>query len=92
MFLDSGEIKTQLIADLLTFAFNQKTKHQLSLTRVLTKMTNDLPSRYTNTDNWETVKELQLADPDFKKPAQIDLINGAGHHEDLMVGWILFER
>ena len=49
-------------------------------------MTNDLPSRYINTDNWETVKELQLADPDFNKPAQIDLIIGAGHYEDLMVG------
>ncbi|XP_075261162.1 uncharacterized protein LOC142352893 [Convolutriloba macropyga] len=49
-------------------------------------MTNDLPSRYINTDNWETVKELQLADPDFTKPAQVDLIIGAGHYEDLMVG------
>ena len=29
----SEEMKSQLIADLLTFAFNQKTKHQLSLTR-----------------------------------------------------------
>ena len=48
-------------------------------------MTNDLPSRYINTDNWETVKELQLADPYFKKPAQVDLIIGAGYYEDLMV-------
>ena len=53
---------------------------------VLKKMTNDLSSRFINTDNWETVKELQLADPDFNKPAQIDLIIGAGHYEDLMVG------
>ena len=52
---------------------------------VLTKMTNDLPFRYINTDNWETVKELQLADPDFNKPAQVDLIIGAGHYENLMV-------
>ena len=49
-------------------------------------MSNDLPSQYINTDNWETVKELQLADPDFNKPAQVDLIIGAGHYEDLMVG------
>ena len=53
---------------------------------VLTKMTNDLPSRFINTNNWETVKELQLADPDFNKPAQVDLIIGAGHYDDLMVG------
>ena len=72
---------SQLNADLLTFAFNQKTKHQLSST----KMTNDLPSGYINTDNWETVEELQLADHNFNKPAQIDLIIGAGHYEDLMV-------
>ena len=38
---------------------------------VLSKMTNDLPSRYINTDNWETVKELQLADPDFKNPPKL---------------------
>ena len=30
--------------------------------------------------------ELQLADPDFKKPDQVDLIIGAGHYENLMVG------
>ena len=53
---------------------------------VLTKMMNDLPSVCINTDNWEAVKELQLADPDFNKPAQVDLILGAGHYEDLMVG------
>ena len=48
-------------------------------------MTNDLSSRYINTGNWETVK-LQLADPDFNKTAQVDLIIGAGHYEDLLVG------
>ena len=53
---------------------------------VLTTVTNDLPSRSINTDNWETVNELQLADPDFNKPTQVDLIIGAGHYEDLMVG------
>ena len=53
---------------------------------ILTKTTNDLPSRYINTDNWETVKELHLAHPDFNKPAQVDRIIGAGHYKDLMVG------
>ena len=80
-------MKSQLIADLLTFAFNQKNISPIITdASVLRKMTNDLPSRYINTDNWETVKELQLADPDFNKPTQIDLIIGAGHYEDLMVG------
>ena len=53
---------------------------------VLIKMTNDLPSRYINTDNWETVKELHLADHDFNTPAQVNRIIGAEHYEDLMVG------
>ena len=45
-----------------------------------------MPSWYINTDNWKTVKEQQLADPDFNKPAQVDIIIGAGHYDDLMVG------
>ena len=53
---------------------------------VLTKMTNDLPSPYINTEDWETVEELQLADPDFNQSAQVHLIIGAGHYEHLMVG------
>ena len=45
-------------------------------------MTNDLLSRYIS--NWETVKEIKSADPDFNKPTQVDLIIGAGHYEDLV--------
>ena len=84
MFLDSEEMKSQLIVDL---CLQPKNKAPIIIdASVLTKTTNDLPSRYINTDNWETVKELQLADPDFNKPAQIDLVIGAGYYEDLMVG------
>ena len=49
-------------------------------------MTNDLPSRYINTDNWETVKELHLADHDFNTLAQVNRIIGDEHYENLMVG------
>ena len=49
-------------------------------------MTNDLPSRYINKDSWKTVKEVHLADPDFNKPTQSDLIIEAGHYEDLVAG------
>ena len=38
---------------------------------VLTKMTNDLPSRYINIDHWGTVKDLQLADLDFKSSPKL---------------------
>ena len=49
-------------------------------------MKNGLPSRYINTDNLETVIELQLADHDFNKPAQVHIIIGAGHYKDWMFG------
>ena len=47
---------------------------------VLTKTTNDFSSRHVNTDSWETVEELQIADPDFNKPSPVDLIIGCGHY------------
>ena len=49
-------------------------------------MTDNLPSRFINTSQWETVKELELADPDFNKPPSIDLLIGASHYEDIMIG------
>ena len=48
-------------------------------------MTDNLPSRFIDTSQWETVKELELADPDFNTPSSIDLLIGASH-EDIMVG------
>ena len=53
---------------------------------ILTKMTDNLPSRFIDTSQWETVKELELADPDFNKPSSIDLLIGASHYEDIMIG------
>ena len=49
-------------------------------------MTDNLPSRFIDTSQWETVKELELADPDFNKPSSIDLLIGASHYEDIMIG------
>ena len=79
-------MKSQLIADFLTIAFKQKTKHQLSLARRFWQKWQTICTPGTSTDNWETVKELQLTDPDFNKPTQVDHIIGNGHYEDLMVG------
>ena len=53
---------------------------------LLQKLTNHLPSRRNNNDNWTTVKELQLADTGFNDPQEIDMIIGAAHYEDLMIG------
>ena len=49
-------------------------------------MTDNLPSRFIDTSQWETVKEFELADPDFNKTSSIDLLIGASHHEDIMMG------
>ena len=53
---------------------------------ILQKLTTNLPSRQFNIDNWTTVEELQLADPGFNDPQKIDMIIGAAHYEDLMIG------
>ena len=49
-------------------------------------MTDNLLSRLIDTSQWETVKELELADPEFNKPSSIDLLIGASHYEDIMIG------
>ena len=49
-------------------------------------MTDNLPSLLIDTSQWETVKELELADPEFNKPSSIDLLIGASHYEDIMIG------
>ena len=45
-----------------------------------------MPSRRINIDNRTTVKELQLADPGFNYPQEIDMIIGAAHYGDLIIG------
>ena len=52
----------------------------------MTKKTINLPSRFVDTSQWETVKELELADPDFNKRSSIDLLIGASHYEDIIIG------
>ena len=49
-------------------------------------MTNNLSSRFIDTSQWETVKELELADPDFNKASLIDLLIGVSHYEYIMIG------
>ena len=71
--------------DLLISSRNRSSTVSISAS-VLTKMTDNLPSRFIDTSQWETVKELELADPDFNKPSSIDLLIGASHYEDIMIG------
>ena len=71
--------------DLLISSRNRSSNVNISAS-ILTKMTDNLPSRFIGTSQWETVKELELADPDFNKPPSIDLLIGASHYEDIMIG------
>ena len=71
--------------DLLISSRNRSSTVNISAS-VLTKMTDNLPSRFIDTSQWETVKELELADPDFNKPSSIDLLIGASHYEDILIG------
>ena len=70
--------------DLLISSRNRSSTVNISAS-ILTKMTDNLPSRFIDTSQWETVKELELADPDFNKPSSIELLTGASHYEDILI-------
>ena len=72
-------------ADLLITSKNGLSSINMSAS-VLSKMTDNLASRFIDTSLWETVKELRLADPEFNTPSSIDLLIAAAHYEDLMIG------
>ena len=71
--------------DLLISSRNRSSTVNISAS-ILKKMTDNLPSRFIGTSQWETVRELELADPDFNKPSSIDVLIGASHYEDTMIG------
>ncbi|XP_065088817.1 uncharacterized protein LOC135710230 [Ochlerotatus camptorhynchus] len=45
--------------------------------RILSKITNDLPSRAIDISQWNLPPEVILADPDFASPQRIDMVIGA---------------
>ena len=53
---------------------------------VLAKLTSNLPSHQVNVSNWTKLQDLNLADPIFNQPSTVDLIIGAGHYEECMIG------
>ena len=55
-------------------------------TTVLAKLTCNLPSHLVNVSGWTKLQDLSLADPNFNQPFTVDLIIGAGHYEELMIG------
>ena len=70
--------------DLLISSRNKSSTVNISAS-VLTKMTDNLPSRFIDTSQWETVKELELADPEFNKPSASEFLIGASHYENIMI-------
>ena len=53
---------------------------------VLAKLTTNLRSHHVNVGSWTKLQDLTLADPNFNQPSTVDLIIGAGHYEELMIG------
>lgn len=44
---------------------------------ILTKISDQLPPAHVNTDRWTQLCNIQLADPGFNRPNQIDILFGA---------------
>ncbi|XP_075253325.1 uncharacterized protein LOC142345123 [Convolutriloba macropyga] len=53
---------------------------------VLAKLTSNLPSHQVKVSSWTKLQDLNLAVPNFNQPSTVDLIIGAGHYEELMIG------
>ena len=53
---------------------------------VLAKLTINLPSHHVNVSSWTKFQDLNFADPNFNQPSTVDLIIGARHYEELMIG------
>ena len=53
---------------------------------VLAKLTSNLPSHRVNVSSWIQLQDLNLEDANFNQPSTVDLIIGAGHYEEFMIG------
>ena len=53
---------------------------------VLAKLTSNLPSHHVNVSSWTELQDLNLVDPNLNQPSTVDLIIGAGHSEEFMIG------
>ena len=66
-----------------------KTKDEDSISiraTVLANLTSNLPSHHSNVSGWAKLQDLNLADPNFNQLSNVDLIIGAGHYKELMIG------
>lgn len=52
---------------------------------VVPKVTNPLPSSFVQRANWKHIEGLRLADPEFHKPSEIDVIFGASVYGYLLL-------
>ncbi|XP_075260576.1 uncharacterized protein LOC142352093 [Convolutriloba macropyga] len=66
-----------------------KTKDEDSISiraTVSAKLTSKLPSHHVNVSGWTKLQDLNHADTNFNQPSTVDLIIGAGHYEEMMIG------
>ncbi|XP_055632633.1 uncharacterized protein LOC129773104 [Toxorhynchites rutilus septentrionalis] len=57
--------------------------HEVSLSidfLVVNKVTRNLPSATVSIEHWEIPRNLELADPDFNRSCEVDIIIGAEHY------------
>lgn len=62
----------------VTFQSRFPKKEQFHLPMyVMDKLTDNIPSAFQSLDSWTHIRNLQLADPKFNQPAEIDILLGA---------------
>lgn len=75
-----GGVKTGNIKYVVDFELGSKRNPAFSMkvqAPVAQKISNLLPSSCLDKIDWDHIKDLQLADPDFRTPGKIDLLLGA---------------
>ncbi|XP_037050902.1 uncharacterized protein LOC119084808 isoform X2 [Bradysia coprophila] len=75
-----GGVTTGNIKSIVEFELGSKRNHSFSMLTqapVTKKITSPLPSTILRKAEWDHIKDLQLADPEFNVPAKIDLLLGA---------------
>lgn len=84
-----GSVPTETSKSLVTFNLNSRYDIDLQLSveaLVLSKITGNLPSSFIATEvNWDHIKDLFLADPQFSHPSKIDVLLGADIYSQILL-------
>lgn len=75
-----GGVTTGNVKHIVDFELGSKRNTTFSIdvqAPVTRKITNPLPSSWIVDTDWDHIKDLQLADPEYNKPGTIDILLGA---------------